>query len=327
MTGLTTEQVERFHEDGYLVVEGLISTTEVLDPLVREYEHGARPAGARVARRRTHRRHVRRPAVQRPVHPDRARDQRDERAVLRLLAAAGQHPGRHADVARPGRVPGARCTRRCSTRSSRSSAARSTRTRCSTCASSRPSGWEPHDESGRDEDGRDQLAPGQRRRAAGGRRLRHPHGVVLAVGRRRGARLPAGDPAQPSPRPARRTARPGRAAWRSPSTSSSRADALPLPTRRGDAIFLHKRTVHNSLSNVSDRIRWSFDLRYNPIGQETGRRGVPRLRRPQPVEPRQRAAQPRRLGGALVRGPRAHLAAVEYSAPFNRWSADAPVCA
>jgi hypothetical protein len=30
---------------------------------------------------------------------------------------------------------------------------------------------------------------------------------------------------------------------------------------------------------------------------------------------------------ALWHGARAHLADVEYSAPFNRWSADAPVCA
>lgn len=47
--------------------------------------------------------------------------------------------------------------------------------------------------------------------------------------------------------------------------------AVPLPTKRGDVIFLNKELVHGSLSNVSDRIRWSFDLRYNPIGQSTGR--------------------------------------------------------
>jgi hypothetical protein len=48
-------------------------------------------------------------------------------------------------------------------------------------------------------------------------------------------------------------------------------DAIPMPTKRGDVIFLHKQVVHGSLSNVSERIRWSFDLRYNLIGQSTGR--------------------------------------------------------
>lgn len=51
--------------------------------------------------------------------------------------------------------------------------------------------------------------------------------------------------------------------------------AIPLPTRRGDVIFLHKQIVHGSLSNVSDQIRWSFDLRFNPIGQNTGREIFP----------------------------------------------------
>ena len=50
---------------------------------------------------------------------------------------------------------------------------------------------------------------------------------------------------------------------------------IPLPVKRGDVIFLPKRTVHGSLPNVSDNIRWSFDLRYNPIGQPTGREAFP----------------------------------------------------
>ena len=50
---------------------------------------------------------------------------------------------------------------------------------------------------------------------------------------------------------------------------------IPLPTKRGDVVFLHKETVHGSLSNISERTRWSFDLRYNPIGQSTGREEFP----------------------------------------------------
>lgn len=47
--------------------------------------------------------------------------------------------------------------------------------------------------------------------------------------------------------------------------------AVPLPVNRGGAVLMHKRTVHSSLPNVSDDIRWSFDLRYNPTGEPTGR--------------------------------------------------------
>ncbi|MCZ6634013.1 MAG: phytanoyl-CoA dioxygenase family protein [bacterium] len=50
---------------------------------------------------------------------------------------------------------------------------------------------------------------------------------------------------------------------------------IPVPVKRGDVIFLTRRTVHGSLPNVSDTIRWSFDLRYNPIGQHTGRVAFP----------------------------------------------------
>ena len=52
-------------------------------------------------------------------------------------------------------------------------------------------------------------------------------------------------------------------------------EEIPLPTKRGDVIFLHRQLVHGSLSNVSNQIRWSFDLRYNPIGQNTGREIFP----------------------------------------------------
>ena len=50
---------------------------------------------------------------------------------------------------------------------------------------------------------------------------------------------------------------------------------VPLPMKRGSAIFMHKRTVHSSLPNISNRMRWSFDLRYNPTGQNTGRTMFP----------------------------------------------------
>jgi len=111
-----------------------------------------------------------------------------------------------------------------------------------------------------------------------------------------------------------------------PESVISRKHALPLPTRRGDVILFHKRTVHSSLSNVSDEIRWSFDLRYNPIGHETGRGAFPgfiaRSRQHPEAELRDRNDWEK-----LWHDARARLADARHTEPFNRWSADAPVCA
>jgi len=48
-------------------------------------------------------------------------------------------------------------------------------------------------------------------------------------------------------------------------------DAVSLPMARGSVLILHRRTLHAALPNKSDRLRWSLDLRYQPIGQPTGR--------------------------------------------------------
>ena len=49
----------------------------------------------------------------------------------------------------------------------------------------------------------------------------------------------------------------------------------PVPMSRGDVLFMHRRCMHASLTNVSDEIRWSLDIRYNPIGQPSGRSFLP----------------------------------------------------
>ncbi len=48
------------------------------------------------------------------------------------------------------------------------------------------------------------------------------------------------------------------------------SNSLPLPMQSGDVLFMHSKIAHASLPNISDEIRWSFDLRYNPVGQATG---------------------------------------------------------
>lgn len=49
----------------------------------------------------------------------------------------------------------------------------------------------------------------------------------------------------------------------------------PLPMPAGSAVFFHRLTKHSSLPNLSDDIRFSFDLRYSPIGMPTGRHEFP----------------------------------------------------
>jgi len=94
----------------------------------------------------------------------------------------------------------------------------------------------------------------------------------------------------------------------------------------GDVLFLNKLTLHNSTPNTSNEIRISFDLRYNPIGQATGRGAFPGFVVRSEENP-DSALQEQSEWERLWIEARAHLAKVEYSAPFNRWNADSPVCA
>ena len=49
------------------------------------------------------------------------------------------------------------------------------------------------------------------------------------------------------------------------------AEPMTLPMDKGDVLFLHKETPHRSTPNRSDTIRWSMDLRYQKTGTPTGR--------------------------------------------------------
>ena len=50
-------------------------------------------------------------------------------------------------------------------------------------------------------------------------------------------------------------------------------DRVPVPVDPGDIIVMDKLTQHCSLTNMSDRLRWSFDLRYQVAGQPPGQGG------------------------------------------------------
>ena len=53
----------------------------------------------------------------------------------------------------------------------------------------------------------------------------------------------------------------------------SRATAVPMKV--GSILCMHRLTQHSSLANRSNTIRWSFDLRYQPVGLPTGRQEYP----------------------------------------------------
>ena len=102
-------------------------------------------------------------------------------------------------------------------------------------------------------------------------------------------------------------------------------DQLVLPMQPGDVLFMHRRTKHSGLPNISDRIRWSFDLRYQATGQPTGRRWFPGF------VARSRSRPETELHDAetwavLWRDARSRLA-VGSDVSFNRWREGDPLCA
>lgn len=102
-------------------------------------------------------------------------------------------------------------------------------------------------------------------------------------------------------------------------------DAVPMPMKPGTVLFMHRLTLHCSFPNRSDHVRWSFDLRYNPTGQPTGRSAFPGF-----------IARSRRQPEAELRDPKEWrrlwletraLLAEQANPRFNRWDAASPVCA
>jgi phytanoyl-CoA hydroxylase len=99
----------------------------------------------------------------------------------------------------------------------------------------------------------------------------------------------------------------------------------PVPIRRGGALFLHRRTMHASLRNVSDGARWSYDLRYQPIGQPTGRPWFPSFVVRSRSRPESEVHDPE-VWASLWRQTRSHLAATPPEGKFNRWTGEEEVC-
>jgi len=102
--------------------------------------------------------------------------------------------------------------------------------------------------------------------------------------------------------------------------------ALSLPVKRGDVLILNKFTVHSSMPNHSDTIRWSFDLRYVPVGQPTGREIFPGFVARSRKAPNSELHDARAWARSWFQ-TRERLSKTPPSKPFNRWQADAPPCA
>jgi phytanoyl-CoA hydroxylase len=101
-----------------------------------------------------------------------------------------------------------------------------------------------------------------------------------------------------------------------------------LPMKPGSALLMTQSTVHSSLDNTTtDQVRISFDLRFQPTGQPTGRPAfapagfIARSKAHPETELRDPAIW--RRNWLAVRDD---LAAQEGRL-FNRWDANAPVCA
>jgi phytanoyl-CoA hydroxylase len=113
-----------------------------------------------------------------------------------------------------------------------------------------------------------------------------------------------------------------------PNSYVPHGQAVPVPMWAGSVLLMTQRTMHCSLNNrTQDQVRISMDLRYQPAGQPTGRPAF---------APAGFVARSRAHPEQVLRDPtewarrwlelRATLAEVE-NPKFNRWSADAAVCA
>ena len=102
-------------------------------------------------------------------------------------------------------------------------------------------------------------------------------------------------------------------------------NAVPLPVPAGGIVLLHPLIPHASRPNVSDGIRWSFDLRYNAAGQPSGRAHFPSFlarstKRPGDV------LQTWQDWRTLWETARSQCAQRDHI-DIHRWRSDAPACA
>lgn len=102
--------------------------------------------------------------------------------------------------------------------------------------------------------------------------------------------------------------------------------AVPLPMRAGSVLLLHHFLIHASLPNTTaNQVRLSFDLRYQPTGQPTGRPIFPSFVARSAAHPERVVSDPAIWAEAWY-DARRQLTDRE-SPRLHRWRADAEVCA
>ena len=103
------------------------------------------------------------------------------------------------------------------------------------------------------------------------------------------------------------------------------SNAVPLPVKSGGILILHPLTPHASLDNMTDKFRWSFDIRFNKTGQPTGRSHFPEFIARSKADPGQvltdwKAWQKSWEEARKKLSMQSHI-------PIHRWASDAPFCA
>lgn len=101
--------------------------------------------------------------------------------------------------------------------------------------------------------------------------------------------------------------------------------AVPTPVKAGGAVIFHPLTPHASLSNNSDGYRWSFDLRYNVTGQNTGREQFPSFVARSKSAP-ETVLKDWRIWRGMWEKSRSTLAKSTHI-PQHRWPSTGPYCA
>ena len=102
-------------------------------------------------------------------------------------------------------------------------------------------------------------------------------------------------------------------------------EAVPVPMSKGGVLLMHRLMHHGPLPNQSDTVRWSFDLRYNPAGQPSGREVQPGFIARSRSRPETEIRDPEEWA-ALWHQTRASLAG-QSDPVYERWSSDEPGCA
>jgi hypothetical protein len=104
------------------------------------------------------------------------------------------------------------------------------------------------------------------------------------------------------------------------------SSGTPLEMKRGSALFMHRLTMHSSLRNLSSGVRWSFDLRYQPVGQPSGRDWLPAFVARSRKDPSQEIHDWRRWADLWWRA-RTYVAANPGAQKPRRWTGTEAACA